>query len=67
MITYLIIPRQESRIDIDVFIDEIVDNIMENDVTIVDDGQHDESHLAELDEVELRNVIREVFDRWVGH
>ncbi len=64
MITYLIIPKQESRIDIDIFIEEIIDNLLEHDVNIIVLGEEDDD--PELDETELRSVIQEVFDRWLG-
>lgn len=63
MITYLIVPKAESRIDVDILIGEIIDNILEHDVNVIDNTTEDD---PEIDEVELRSVITEVFDRWLG-
>lgn len=57
----LIISGKTIEIGIDALVDEMVDHIMENDANLifVDRGGD-----PQIEDIELKSVIKEVFSRW---
>jgi hypothetical protein len=66
----LIIPREDVRISIDLLIEELVDGILENVTPEIEEGYSDDYGVASEDNIvisaeDVRDAIREVFDRWL--
>ena len=57
----MIISGKSVEIGIDALIDEMVDHIMENDANLI---FIDRGGDPQLEDIELKSVIREVFNRW---
>jgi hypothetical protein len=57
----MIISGKSVEIGIDALVDEVVDHIMENDANLI---FIDRGGDPQIEDMELKSVIREVFSRW---
>jgi len=57
----LILSGKSTEIGIDALVDEIVDHIMENDANLIFIDRGGDS---QIEDMELKSVIKEVFSRW---
>ncbi len=57
----LIISGKTIEIGIDALVDEMVDHIMENDANLI---FIDRGGDPQIEDIELKSVVREVFNRW---
>ena len=57
----LILSGKSTEIGIDALVDEIVDHIMENDANLIFIDRGGDS---QIEDIELKSIIKEVFSRW---